>query len=135
MKFSLLEIRQINWNSSRRLTEGNQDWISNLIDLPADKSDSSENPREDNNVNKNAREPRRFELNPEFIYPWMTIEKAEDLGKIKYFRIEITKSQNTTDNDLVCKSPEEIEEKTSNLFFHLKLIDNMLKFHSNQSLE
>jgi hypothetical protein len=54
----------------------------------------------------------------------MTIEKAEDIGNIKYFRIEIIKCQNTTDKDLVCKSPEEIEEKTSNLFFQLKFIDN-----------
>ncbi len=65
--YCIRRMKDLRINNSTDSTGVNQDWISNLIDLPADKSLSTINQREDNNVNKNSRESKRIELNQDFI--------------------------------------------------------------------
>jgi hypothetical protein len=59
---------------------------------------------------------KTYRLNPDFMYPWITIEISEDILNIKYFKLEITKCKNLIDKDFFCKSPDEINEKISYLY-------------------
>jgi len=97
----------------------NLNWKVNLIESDNQEKVIIENNKINNHTNK------KLKLNPEFIYPWMTIEKPEDMINIKYFRIKITKCQNSTDKNYFCKPENEIDEKISLLYLQLKFIDNM----------
>ena len=75
--------------------------------------------------NKNKTIDNLNDPKSEFIYPWLTIEKADNVDKIIYYEIDIFKCQNSTKNKDICKSNEEINSKLDSLYFQLKFVDNM----------
>lgn len=114
-------------NSYKNINNSTLDWKYNLIKVNKsidDKTYTNESIL-NNNINTKINNTISYKKNSEFIYPWITIEKPEEQTKKKFFKIQISTCQNSTDKDYVCKPQEEIDKKIASLSLQVLFIDNM----------